>query len=493
MHRAPGNIGRASPGHTALLCLAWFVGAGAIRVGIQSVFDFDGLWGQDPWGYLTQAHAIVSWLGGGELPIARWPQGYPATAVLLSTLGVALPAALQWTSLLAGAATVPLVWLAARAWWPQHEQTPGRVAALLVMLSPVHVLWSMCATSDALATAAVTGALVCLGKAGEDTLASAWPRIAWAAACGALLALALSTRLACGLLLPAFAIGAVWHLSDRRVLATLVIALSLALVPQLILWLSAPESGIAHPWLTGWRPWHMWQSTFETVDGAASYRWPQAVFAAFSAIHPGYLGTFSFFLAAPAALYFTRQRGPGGAVLLAWTFAVWLFFAGMPYQNFRFGLLAITPWALLAGLGAARMWQRRWVKTALVLAIVVQVVWAPRVIVRHLDMAASRRAAAMQIDQLLPKRAQIFAFGLTADLAGRTGRAVLELATTPPPVLEQKWPSKQPSFVVASGQDLAGQWRGRGPALNFDWLAQHGRLTKLKQVDQWTIWALTRR
>ena len=75
--------------------LAWFVGALFLRAGLVHWMTFDGLWGQDPWGYLAQAQGIVDWTNGGQTPVARWPQGYPLLGVGLHRLGLSLRMAMQ--------------------------------------------------------------------------------------------------------------------------------------------------------------------------------------------------------------------------------------------------------------------------------------------------------------------------------------------------------------------------------------------------------------
>ena len=489
--------------------LCWFAAALALRAGLAWALDFDGLWGQDAWGYLDQAQAILTWLGGGPLPVARWPQGYPALAVAVHGFGVALPAALQQTSLLCGAITVPLVWLAGRAWFP--EPTPAaaqstaargaisglgpltapRLAALLVACAPVHVLWSMCATSDAAAGMWLTMTAWMLGRSGATRHPSAWM-----VGVGAALAMALATRLACGLVAPALLVTALWQgrRPGFRGVQVALIALVVVLSLQVVLWLKAPTTSVIHPWLVGWRPWHAWQRSFETVDGAASYLWPQAVFAAFPAIHPGYLGGFGG-LAALVGIATLRQRpAPTRALLVGWVATVWLFFAGMPYQNYRFGLVALMPWALLAGAGAVHLARkRRALAVVLVVAtLAVQGVWAERLIGRHVTMAAQRTAAARSIDQLLPKDAIVIAFGLTGDLAGRSGRAVIELANNDGDALARLLPSKSPVFLVLDAGQVRRQWQGKPPAIHLAWLRQHAAVAVVDHVGRWGVWQVRR-
>ncbi len=470
--------------------MAWFLAALLLRAGVRWWSGFDGYWGQDAWGYLDQATRLHRWTEGGPVPLARWPQGYPALMIAVERLGLSRMQAGQWVSLTAGAATVPTVWLAARAWWPEHARVGARVAAALVLLSPVHVLWSTCATSDATSVLWLATAAWSLGRSGRARHPAAWMVLS-----GAALALALSTRLASGLALPAFVWAAAWRLRRGRQTARGVqvaaLAFALVLAPQAALWLGQPET-VAHPWLLGWRPWHAWQRTFVTADGAASYVWPQALFAAFPALHPGYLGTAAAALAGAAALALVRTPRPATGFLLAWVAGAWLFFAGMPYQNYRFGLVALVPWAVLAGNGAA-VWSRRrraGVVGLLLLTFALQGVWAARLIPRHVNMARERTDAAQHIHRLLPGDAQLLAFGLTADLAGRSGREVVELASETEASLATRWPSKRLTFAVFDEAQLRRQWQGKPPALRVDWLRARARFELVERVGRWAVWRL---
>lgn len=509
----------------ALEAFAWFVGALFLRAGLVQWMTFDGLWGQDPWGYLAQAQGILDWTNGGQTPVARWPQGYPLLGVMLHRLGLSLPVAMQGASLLAGAATVPLVWLAGRAWLPTTRAAVPRLAALFVAVAPVHLVWSLCVTSDVSALAWLAAAAWMLGRAGATRHPSAWM-----VGAGATLAMALITRFAVGSVLPAFlvAILARGRRQSWRSLQVGVLAFVSVLIPQVLLSIQAPTEAVAHPWLIGWRPWYAWQRSFDTIEGVASYAWPQAMFAVFPAIHPGYLGMAGGLLAGvgvmtllwpqagvdPSAEQTTakgqpRDSGetgtavttigrPACALLLTWAGGVTLFFSGVPFQNFRFGLIALLPWALLAALGAARIaaHKRAWAVGLILLTLVIQGVWAERLLTRHLTMVADRTASARTIAALLPRGATVVAFGLTADIAGRSKAqqrlSVVELATTPPEELAKLWPTTKPVFVVVDPGQIRRQWLGKPVAKHLDWLRTHTHLKLIDRSGRWSVWEARR-
>ena len=163
----------------------WLLTAAAARFAVVYLGDFDGYWGQDPWGYLDQALGLLSDSTHPHLPRiaateAFWPQGYPAIIAAGIWLGLDLIVWGQLSALLAGALTAPALWLAAHH--AELSRTTARVAAGLLALCPVHLLWSTCATSDVMATAWLTLALLCLASPRGGCWSSGWAGVALGAA-----------------------------------------------------------------------------------------------------------------------------------------------------------------------------------------------------------------------------------------------------------------------------------------------------------------------
>ena len=81
-----------------------------------------------------------------------------------------------------------------------------------------------------------------------------------------------------------------------------------------------------------------------TIDGHFVYRLPVGIFYAEPAGHPAYLFPL-LGLTVPWGIWrLWRERNWGPLILLlGWGGPVYLFLAGIPYQNFRFGLTLYLP------------------------------------------------------------------------------------------------------------------------------------------------------
>src|SRR5205823_4441204 len=114
-----------------------------------------------------------------------------------------------------------------------------------------------------------------------------------------------------------------------------------------------PSTSLNHAWLAAWYPGNAFGHIFDTPDGHFNYPLPVGVFYAQPLAHPYYI----FPLLLPFILVGTwaLRRAPAAhkLVLLGWPLSVYLFLAGIPYENFRFGLALWPPLVVLAGIGFA--------------------------------------------------------------------------------------------------------------------------------------------
>ncbi len=458
----------------------------AIAVRIAAGVGDDGLGGQDPWAYLDAARRISAfWQGVGNAPHGLfWPLGYPAVgAGLAAALGLDMATALRVAALLLSAAAAPLTAALVRALLP--SATVGAwLAGGIVAVG---------------AAASLAGAAVMADGPMLGWLALA----AWATAAGfrrpallplaaLALGLAIVTRQAALVALPAW-IGCIgWHAwcgrGERKVPAFVALA-ALALATPLLLQAhfgGERPGALDHAWLRSWRPWHALQSTFSTVDGHANYAWPQGVYALFPVLHPGYLAPPGL-LAIGFALRHRVANGSGRLLLALWLATAVVLFAGMPYQNFRFGLCALVPAAALAGLGLEALRQRaqgglgrRLTMAGALVCLAWTAAWTPRMADRHLRDRAERRrtvsavAAAANAIALREVAAQadawgeakrpptVVAFELSLDLHYRHGLDVIDLSELDDAALQglRDAAARRPLVLAVDPQDLTTQWVG---------------------------------
>ncbi|HAN32481.1 MAG TPA: hypothetical protein DCQ06_12870 [Myxococcales bacterium] len=461
----------------------WITVAACCRFGLTWWWSFDGYWGQDPWGYLAQAKALLGQSSALSITAAHWPQGYPALMAAVSSFTPSLMSAGQIVSLTLGSLTIGLLWAAIMA--AGLGRRTARIAALMMCISPVHVLWSSCATSDVTSVFWLSVALWGLARRSGAT----WHH--WLS--GLALAFALSTRLAVA---PALLGLATLAGMNRPRSIHVSLGAALGLLPQSWLWAQQPQR-LAHPWLTGWRPWNLWRQDFVDVDGTLHFTWPQGVFAWFSPAHPGYLGPTALLVALFGCVLLWRKRRRLALGLGLWAGSYVVFFSGIPYQNFRFGLVSLIPWTVLSAVGVATLWDgvrwRRWAAIgALLSTVALQLVWANKMLPKHVQMAQDRRALVSYYTKVIPAKSLVYAFGISADLHHRGGLMVRELAATSTQELATSWPNEGLVFILLNPLNIDRQWRptNSGPIPAIDWLKRHAKWYPVERKAGWFLWRL---
>ncbi len=492
-----------------------------IRLLVSWYWQFDGLYGQDAYAYLNQAGAIYTYLPQGHLPPTDffWPNGYPLLIAGAMLLEGPTAQAGQLVALLCGAALAPLVYLLSIELWAgdKHSTKPppelaGLIAGLIIAVSGQAILSSVVIMADmpALFWATLSAWLIARAVRNEQLQkisptpllpCSPAPLLPYSPAlhliaAGASLGLAITTRWLYALLLPTFGLY-LWYSLRRpwRLMAAAMVGGLVTLTPQLWLTLQTP-AGLTHSWLTGWQPANFFQREFFNVDGHFSYPLPNAIFYAQPAGHPAFI----FPLLGLAALWGvwqlirTRQEGPL-ILLLGWAGAVYLFLAGIPYQNLRFGLTLYPPLAILAGYGVYLVVNRtpfqKTIQIGLLLSLVGMLAWAYPMLNNFLTTQNHSKQIALRVEQALPPQATLIAFGLTLTLQHDTRLHTLELFHLSQGDLATLTQSDGPLYLLVDPPNLESQWRGQKPQLHYRWLTEHTILTKLDQFSPYQLYKIS--
>jgi hypothetical protein len=305
---------------------------------------------------------------------------------------------------------------------------------------------------------------------------------------------------------------------------------AIILVPQLWLSLNKPE-GLAHSFLLGWSPAHFWQRQFENTEGHFSYLLPMAVFYAQPVGHPAYI----FPVLGLASLWATWQlwqakRGGPLILLLGWAVPVYIFLAGISFQNFRFGLTLYLPLVLLTGFGlndllsrGAEAWGeffspapllqadevpkgrlRRaagplwagprptggpgqgplWVrspalKMMIILSLLGMLAWAYPMLNNFLTVQNRSKIIASQVEHTLPSEATLITFGLTLTLQHYTQLNTLELFYLDEASLKTLTESPTPLYLLLDLPGIETQWQGKTPQINYQWLKENTTLSEI--------------
>ena len=460
----------------------------------------DGLYGQDPYAYFGQAVAIFQRLPARQLPPLDffWPNGYPLLVAGLMPLTGPTPPAGQAISLVCGAMLSPLVYFLCQDLLPGQSRRylAGSVAGLIIAVAGQPILSSIIIMAD-------MPALFWASLAAWLTVRGAKPRhhspIYYLGA-GLAIGLAVITRWIYLLIIPAltaYTLCAVWQrkLHGWQPLPAAVIATSVIL-PQI--WLSQHHpSGLWHSFLLDWHPAHFWQRSFENIDGHFSYRLPNALFYAQPAGHPAYIFPLLGLAAGLGVWQMWRSRQWSTLMLLlGWIAPVYLFLAGIPFQNFRFGLTLYPPLTILAGYGLVYLWyagkpaRRSVIVSVVTVSLAAMLLWAYPLLNSFLSAQQHRKAIARQVAQTLPAHSSLLAFDITLTVRHYTSLNVIELFYQTPTTLTELLKPDPPLFLLANPTNLKAQWQNKAPWKNYQWLVHHATLTQIDDFPPYTLFKI---
>jgi len=468
---------------------------------------FNGLYGQDPYGYYDYARALIGGTSLALLPQANyWPAGYPVIiAVCIGLLGDQ-PLAAQLPSVIAGAAAVALIALLIRDLALLERRTPeqamiaGLIAGGVALSGGQYTQWSVSAMADA---PALLWALLAV-----------WALVRWAGAvrlhwlllAGMALAAAISTRWMYVVLVPAYALFVLAaDLGEQepairsvrglvRSVVVFLIAVLIGVLPQV--WLSRVASGeIARShWISEWSLLNAFRRTFTSSDGQATYPLPIGLFYLRAFGSPRMLSPL-FWLLLPFGLWalWRWRMWRAAMLLLSWGGLVSILLAGLPYQNARYTLAQIPVVAGVAGLGATWVWGALpWLRRPLALFCLIGVLigsWYGLGIVQ--EMAArqqSDRATARWVEQSLPAGAHLLAFELTLTLQHETSLDVRELYGISIAQLEAEVALPRPLFLLVETSKLRRQWAGTALEGSYVWLRDGPGLSELGRMNGYALY-----
>jgi 4-amino-4-deoxy-L-arabinose transferase-like glycosyltransferase len=470
--------------------------------------EFDGLYGQDAFGYVDYAlgplrEAIQA---GRELPRFALPPGYPLLVAVASMVFGPTDVLGQVVSLVAGAAVASLVALLALELWPGADRRVALLAGLIAAVAGQ--LWSssVVAMSDTPALAAAT-----LGTFGACRFHRTG-RAGWLLVAAAALALAIEIRLVYGVVAAVFAAVALVRLrtdlgsAPARTLAlaagALVVSIGV-LAPLLGPVIGAFGAGRPPPFVVelGVARFDLQtplRSTFDTADGHLEYRFPMAVWYAIQPFQPYWLGFLGPFISLGVGdVLRARPRGlPEIATLIAWPVLGAIALVTYPYQNTRFMLTLLPPLAILAAGGIARAWARVAAQPRLqrpgTAVVVVLLVVAAAFAWRHTDAFVARQAtdlaAIRELEAQVPPDTRLISLGATPALR-HDGREVIELYYLTAAEVDALG-SGEPTYVLVDAGALVRQWAGTEPGLAFERLRSAPGFAEVARAGTWSLFVV---
>ncbi len=464
----------------------------ALIVRLYARADFDGLYGQDAYAY----YDFAAGLAGGEAQSPFfWPLGYPVILAGAFALVGESPQTAQLISLIMGAALSPLMYMLALE--VGLKRAPAIFAGLLMAISGQAVQSSIVVMADIPALFWALISAVCLTRYTQS------PRYRhWLIFAAVVLALACVTRWLYLALIPAYAVCLLifWRGIQWRETVLCIIAAGAILIPQLVYSLTSPYPTLNHAWVQGWSFDNMGAREFVNVDGQFRYEQINAAFYAAPFYDARYLPPyFTPFII--LGIFALRRGRPSHALLIGlWGLVPYIFLAGIPYQNIRFGLILLPAAILLVANGTAAMdqWLRRQPRMARIVVGVIVVyflmVGLGTGLTEGIDLSGQfianqtrdKQAVAWAVDQL-PDDATVYTMGLTLPLRHEYTGEVRELYYETPASLNAAWVRGQSDYLLINMWQIENQWAGREPEIAMRWLRERRGLTAIGTHGYYTL------
>ncbi len=478
------------------ISLALFFISLTVRLIAAYLTQFDGLYGQDAFAYYQYALALRQALLMGEPPPPFfWPIGFPLFMALIMGLAGTQPIAGQLVNLVAGAAIAPLVYWLVLAYRPGAWRG-GLAAGLLVAVAAQLLLSSLLVMSDVVGLFWATLSALCL-----LLYCQRW-QMRWLVVTAVTLALAVLTRWAYGLLLVPWGVSSLLACREQRIGWRQVMAAGSTAVLIGVIIVGAQFLGdapgepshIIDLQVVRWQPLNALRQVTQNSDGVFYYEHPTGLYYLMPLAHPAYI----FPLFAPFLLggLWAIRRQPRAAVglLLGWPLTVYLFLAGIAWQNWRFPLSFFPPLLVLVGLGFDWTWEQlsaRW-RSALViyclLALVGSTAWAVRDVGRFTAWANSHKQIVRAIADEMPADARLLAFGLTATARHYTDVDVQELFVLEEADLQILTGSDTAVYLLLDPEDMQSRRVERKGGQNFNWLQINTRLREVSRYGPFVLY-----
>lgn len=519
-------VARLAQYESLLAIFALFVLALIPRAAAMLINHFDGLYGQDAYAYYDYATEMFHSIGRGQAPsYFWWPLGYPALlSVSFLLFGVNISSA-QWITVLCGAAIAPATYLLTREVSPDRYGRWGGLLAgafiaiggqalqssIVIMADVPALLWATASAWLFLRfrrtkglTSLILSALL-LGMA----VVTRWQNL--------ILALVWFLTLAV-LILPLIIKQFRGFQEPRRDALNLVrvsaplwlalIVFGLTLFPQLALNTSHPAPLAGQDWFEGWSPSNFFAHSFNNVDGHFDFRLPPVIFYAQPLFHPAFLFPLltPFFLVGAWVLARRIRFDPAPFILLVgWCTAMYLFLAGIPYENFRFGLGFFVPASVLTGIGTAWVWEElgrqsaikshsRTISLGLAALLAVSfagcIYWQQRVLQPILAQKNLELAQIEWLERKLPSNATLFTFGVNGALREYTRLHIADLWDDSPQTISVHALAVAPAFLFIDKKNFDTQWQGLEPQLIFFALRDKTGLEEVGNLEGWTLFKI---
>jgi hypothetical protein len=510
---------------------------------IAGAGGFDGLYGQDPFGYYNYAVGPLqeSLRAGQAWPPFYWPPGYPLLTAAATALVGVRPLAGQWVAWVMGGLVPVGTFALARELTRDRDSLAKResdavgrgprgkaarlgkwvrsygvplAAGLLAALCGQ--LWQSSAVvmADTTGLAAATLGMWAAARYGRDGAGGGWLVVASAAFGAAILARWIYALAAVPCMV--YVLVVIGQRARRGAGGLLVWPVAAGLAGLVMLWpVTGPVLDVAlgrtdglasfagNLQGRGWAPANALRREFDTADGRLSYSLPNGLYYALAPAHRYYFTAILAPFIAVGLWQAARRRSLALGLLAAgWAAVVLAYHAGDPWQNFRFTLAYLPPLAILAALGveAAGEWAGghwRWGKAAVLGWFVVGLGVMAAGGVALTQSFVTRKAAQLDVvravEAAVPADSRLVAFGLTLTFQHYSALETEELYYLGVADLERMAAETgRPLYLLANAAELEGQWHDMPMGASYRWLREGPGLAVVGEWEGYTLWAVGR-
>jgi 4-amino-4-deoxy-L-arabinose transferase-like glycosyltransferase len=255
--------------------------------------------------------------------------------------------------------------------------------------------------------------------------------------------------------------------------------------------------------VVGWNPANAFKSTIANSDGLFQYERPVGLFYAMPMAHPAFV----FPLLTPfliLGLWSLRDRSrPHATLLIGWPLTIYIFLAGIAWENPRFSLAFFPPLASLVGLGFQLAWEwgglpnrllrywRPFLAGWCALALAGSLAWTMRDLGNFTSINQARIAAAQWVAEQVPAGSKVVTFDITQTMENRTELDVEEIYNLDEAALSDLLATEKPLYLFLNLNNIQSQWQGKSPQLNYQWLLENTTMREIGQLPPYTLFHIS--
>jgi 4-amino-4-deoxy-L-arabinose transferase-like glycosyltransferase len=329
----------------------------------------------------------------------------------------------------------------------------------------------------------------------------------WLVVTAVTLALAILTRWAYGLLLIPWGISSLLACREGRIgwkqvfmAGSTAVLIGLLIIGIQFLGKTPGEPAhIVDLQVVRWHPLNAFRQMAQNTDGRFYYERPTGLYYLMPIAHPAYIFPLFAPLLLCGLLALRGQSRAATVLLVGWPLTVYLFLAGIAWQNWRFPLALFAPLLVLVGLGFEWAWERpstRW-RTVLLaycaIALLGSVAWAVRDVGRFAEWGNERKETAVTIATTLPPEATLIAFDLTATMQHYTAVDTREIFSLTEADLAEIVAMETAVYLLLNPDNIQSQWTGKSPAQNFAWLQTQATLMPIDTYGSLVLYQVEKR